>query len=564
MKIPSEVSGAVLRLNSEDLPQLLDDDEASSTALSHVKALWFFGDWANLAKISREEVEKHPERARLALLVASANSQMANDEQARELVRAAIDWGCPTRLIAQVLSAGVHNSLGRAAALSQDNDRLKRHFNQAIATVAGPEQAQLVSQARAVREMSGLGLMPEAADLLERALAEAHSESGLRPLQKQATIDALKREMSLLRSEISALQQKHSGVSATTQSNQNNRVSTAHIQQLAQSCLDRSDPLGAIDDYLEGDELNNHEKFQLAVALSDRFFEQDDALNGQNYLALADRFIDESGDIAVAQRQLLARRLAQKGRVDRALDLAVLNIARDLNLPENRSKQLLELYEKLREPQIKKGEHGHDLLLDALRKANEGGTSLQNKLLIEVGSTRENVPGQGSTAKLAEFCARHKMCFITVDMDPHNTKVATRTLAQYDHQFQAVTQKGEDFLRELRDNPNFVFLDAYDFDHGKHSALRQNRYTHFLGAEISDAACHKMHLDCAESLVDKLAPGGLVCIDDTWQEQGEWTAKGKLAVPFLLDKGFKILEARNKAVILQRGEQDGPASEISP
>ena len=59
-----------------------------------------------------------------------------------------------------------------------------------------------------------------------------------------------------------------------------------------------------------------------------------------------------------------------------------------------------------------------------------------------------------------------------------------------------------------------------------------------------------MHLKCAESVVKKLQEDGIVCVDDTWQdENGAWTAKGTLAVPYLLDKNFEILESRNKAIL---------------
>lgn len=553
MKSFSDSNDSMLRLEPVDLPELLDDDTEADRALSQAKALWFFGDWSALCAISREEIAGHPERARLALLVASANSQTGNAQQARELVRASLEWGCPHRLVAQVLTAGIHNSLGRAAALIKDDTRLRQHFNMAVATVAGSEQAQLVSQARAVREMTRLGLLPQATQILDDALGEAAEASGLRPLQKQATLDALKREMDLLRSEVSAVQQTRLGDSFTPRPE--SLVDVPSLQRLAQSCLDDEDPLAAIDECLEGKELTSSEKFQFAVALSDLFFEQGDGLNGQNYLAIASQFIAEDDRKAVPQRQLLARRLAQKGRVEQALDLAVVNIASELRLPENRSRQLLEMYERLRAPKIRNEEHGHDLLLAALTRIQQSGASLEGKLLIEIGSTREDVPGQGSTAKLADFCAAHDMRFITVDMDPHNTRSAQRTIAQFGNEFEAVTGKGEHFLREFDGSPDFVFLDAYDFNHGNHSALRQNRYVQFLGSEINDADCHQMHLDCAGTLAEKLAAGGLICIDDTWQENGEWTAKGKLAVPFLLSEGFQILESRNRAVVMQRVDE---------
>src|SRR3546814_16508885 len=101
----------------------------------------------------------------------------------------------------------------------------------------------------------------------------------------------------------------------------------------------------------------------------------------------------------------------------------------------------------------------------------------------------------------------------------------------------------------------FRSLDAYDFDHGKHSELRQSRYKKFLGSEIDEIACHEMHLDCAKSVHLKLSAGGLVCIDDTWIDDGKWCAKGTLAVPYLLDNGFEIVEARNRAALLRRKNQ---------
>ena len=112
--------------------------------------------------------------------------------------------------------------------------------------------------------------------------------------------------------------------------------------------------------------------------------------------------------------------------------------------------------------------------------------------------------------------------------------------------------KGEDYLRRRTAPVDFVFLDAYDFDHGMHSELRQSRYERFLGSRIDEQACHQMHLECAESLLNLLTPIGLVCVDDTWLDKGRWTAKGTLAMPFLLSHGFELIEARNRAALLRR------------
>jgi hypothetical protein len=41
-------------------------------------------------------------------------------------------------------------------------------------------------------------------------------------------------------------------------------------------------------------------------------------------------------------------------------------------------------------------------------------------------------------------------------------------------------------------------------------------------------------------------------VDDTWLEFGQWVAKGTLAMPYLLEHQFDLLEARNRAALLGR------------
>ncbi|WP_435257051.1 hypothetical protein ACSBLW_13035 [Thioclava sp. FR2] len=201
----------------------------------------------------------------------------------------------------------------------------------------------------------------------------------------------------------------------------------------------------------------------------------------------------------------------------------------------------------------KGAEHGHVLLIDWLT-ARPPEKIARRRVLIEIGTTRETVPGQGSTEKLAMLCDSLGIDFITVDMDPRNSAMARRLFKRLGLNFRAVTSKGEDFLAQWDGPIDYCFLDAYDFDHGQHSELRQSRYESFLGSRISDAQCHQMHLDCATSLVGKLAPDGVICFDDTWtDEDGAWTAKGKTAMPYLMDHGFKVTDARNRAALLERG-----------
>lgn len=198
--------------------------------------------------------------------------------------------------------------------------------------------------------------------------------------------------------------------------------------------------------------------------------------------------------------------------------------------------------------------HGQELLLTALTKCSPLPTiDNRRRIMVEIGTTRETVPGQGSTRQLAMLCADLGIDFVTVDMDPANSRRAQRMFRRLGLPFSAITSRGEDYLAAFEGVIDYVYLDAYDFDHGKHSEMRQGRYEQFLGKRINDIDCHQMHLDCAKSLVEKMSSNGLICFDDTWTEDnGDWAAKGTTAMPYLLTNGFELLETRSRAALLKR------------
>jgi len=204
-------------------------------------------------------------------------------------------------------------------------------------------------------------------------------------------------------------------------------------------------------------------------------------------------------------------------------------------------------------------EHGHAVMMALLTaEAGEDPSALKGRTLVEIGTTRERDPRQGSTEKLAVFTGLTGMRFVTVDMDSLNTK-RVRGVIQYLNPFaQAVTQPGESFLVNCEEPLDYVYLDAFDFEHGQHSEERKQRYRQVLGTEIQDEACWQMHQLCAAALVTRMPAGGVVVIDDTWlDEAGEYEGKGKLAVPLLLAGGFTIIATAPRAVGLKRTEAAG-------
>lgn len=118
---------------------------------------WKFGDWPSLIKIAKEQLEHHPEREKLAILVAAGHFQIGALAVAKEFTQTALAWGCSQRLVSQILIAGVHNSLGRASVSSQEPERALNHFKEAITVGAPKSEVTLFLQARTAEQSRQLG-----------------------------------------------------------------------------------------------------------------------------------------------------------------------------------------------------------------------------------------------------------------------------------------------------------------------------------------------------------------------------------------------------------------------
>lgn len=200
------------------------------------------------------------------------------------------------------------------------------------------------------------------------------------------------------------------------------------------------------------------------------------------------------------------------------------------------------------------GEHGHEVLMASLvneEQLNPG--TLAGKTLIEIGTTRERILGQRSTQKLSIFTMATNMEFLSVDMDPKNTASANRFIRYVNPTSRAVTEKGEDFLREYDGDLDYIYLDAFDFYHEFHTESRKISYKEYLQTEITDESCWHMHNQCAETIIERMPVGGIVALDDTWTtKDGEYGGKGKLAAPLLLNNGFEVISSTKKTLCLKR------------
>lgn len=145
--------------------------------LERARMQWQFGDWESLTALDIQSLEPHPERAKLALLVAAAWQQMNDVGATRRFLRHADEWGCDKKLIARLLISGVHNTLGRAAALNQDDPRVRAHFRAAIAGVSG--DPELASQVRTAQELSRMRVFPNASGNFHHAQLRFQPASGV-------------------------------------------------------------------------------------------------------------------------------------------------------------------------------------------------------------------------------------------------------------------------------------------------------------------------------------------------------------------------------------------------
>lgn len=130
------------------------DDSLLERALTQ----WKFGDWQSLVNLNLETLQYHPDRAVLALLAGAGRLQMGLEIEGKQFLSNAKNWGVSKKLLIRVLIAGVHNSLGRAAALANQKEHANLHFQNSISLVVPGSDVRLIAKARIMQQYEQLGL----------------------------------------------------------------------------------------------------------------------------------------------------------------------------------------------------------------------------------------------------------------------------------------------------------------------------------------------------------------------------------------------------------------------
>ena len=199
----------------------------------------------------------------------------------------------------------------------------------------------------------------------------------------------------------------------------------------------------------------------------------------------------------------------------------------------------------------RKGAHGH---AEFIRLAKEKliplleGWSGESPWIIEVGCSREIIEGQNSTVQMLALSKELDLPFAGLDLDDENIEALKRDYREFNATW--ITGKGEEILQTWNNPIAAIYLDAYDFWHANHSQLREKSYLENYGSEINDAECHTMHLEAARHCCKHIPQGGLIGLDDTWLENGQWVGKGALALPWLVDQGWELLSSVNRGTVL--------------
>ncbi len=514
--------------------------------LQYAISYWEVADWENLYSLP---IKIDSSETQIIALKAIALYQLGQLDLGRQWAKKALDNGFDKHVFGKVLLSSLYHTVGKAFLVLNKQEKSTSNFKLACELTVSQEKIGTLLEFRTIKEMIRLNMLNRSINLLEDLIISKNSEKTPSYISSQQFEQNAHKAILDIREELRNLKYNTS-INHKNSIDKDNR----DISNVVLTCLTADDFLLEVDKYLLGSTLSHSDKFNLCLHLALEMKSRNDLMMAQHFANTALEFLSEIPKKEYDQKIEIISLLLSLGRELEAIGLALSLINYRKKLDDEQEKKLLSSAKNIILKKQESKVHGHDLLLKYLEQ-NFSQIKQENKkyVLIEIGTTRENVSGQGSTGIFAKLCHTHDIDFITVDMDEHNTRTANDYFSKHKLRAKALTSKGEDFLANYEQEIDFIFLDAYDFDHGGHSELRQSRYQKFLGSRIDEIACHEMHLICARHLLTKLAPDGLICLDDTWQDdQKNWVAKGTLATPFLLQNGFSIIEQRNRAVLLKR------------
>ncbi len=147
------------------------------------------------------------------------------------------------------------------------------------------------------------------------------------------------------------------------------------------------------------------------------------------------------------------------------------------------------------------------------------------KTIVETGTARggeSNFEGDGgSTVIFSHWAYKHNGSLNSVDINQVALNLAAGAVSLFQDQVNLVHDDSVHFLQHFPQTIDFLYLDSFDFDENNPQPSQQH------------------HLKEIEAAYDKLSPRSIVMIDDCKLPHG---GKGKEAISFLLNRGWKVIE----------------------
>jgi len=164
--------------------------------------------------------------------------------------------------------------------------------------------------------------------------------------------------------------------------------------------------------------------------------------------------------------------------------------------------------------------------------------------LVEIGSSR---PGDDqSTQYLYDLSKQLGIGFVTCDINFQRVRELN------DQGIPAVCDKGEDFLPTYEPKISIAYLDNFDWNW--HPMATEDwtldqikEYRDNYNIEMTNVYSQAAHAHQAVLAETKTTDNSIICIDDTWFHStwDTYQGKGGAAVPYLLAKGYVVLETTN-------------------
>jgi len=173
-------------------------------------------------------------------------------------------------------------------------------------------------------------------------------------------------------------------------------------------------------------------------------------------------------------------------------------------------------------------------------------------LFVEIGTSRDG--DDGSTKVIANWAHKFNKRLYTVDIDPDNISFVTNLGIP---NLLTWLGTGEAFFNSFSshlESISVLYLDNFDWDwHPQNSedfVIEQRvKYAQF-GYEMTNVNSQRAHLDQIILALPYMSKQSIVILDDTWyvKHWGHYSGKGGAVVPYLLSRGFKILETEEHPI----------------